>query len=104
MSQWPSYKLGSAVMLPTDTYENWTNENPVVIDQFIVVESDTGRQKIGDGVTHYNDLPYITGASALSFGQMRIDDDGFLNFDYYGELNEQEFSLDEDSGVLQVSY
>ena len=104
MSNWPSYTLRSAVKLPTDTYENWTTENPIVIDQCIVVESDTGRQKIGDGVTNYNDLPYITGATALSFGQMRIDDNGFLNFDYYGELNNQEFGIDEDTGVLQVSF
>ena len=38
-------------------------ENPLLMDGEVVYEKDTGRSKIGDGVTCWNDLPYTTSFS-----------------------------------------
>jgi hypothetical protein len=32
--------------------------NEIPLDREIVIETDTGKMKFGDGTTHYNDLPY----------------------------------------------
>lgn len=39
--------------------------NPVLLDGEIVYESDTGRHKIGDGVSSWNILPYATNAEEV---------------------------------------
>lgn len=41
-----------------DTLARWTTFNPVLADREIVLETDTGQFKIGDGTTAYLDLPY----------------------------------------------
>lgn len=41
-----------------DTAENWQNGNPVLGVGQLGIESDTGRVKWGDAVTHWNDLEY----------------------------------------------
>lgn len=41
----------------------WAAENPVLVRDELVSESDTGRFKVGDGATSYNDLPYSGGGS-----------------------------------------
>lgn len=40
------------------TLAEWTAANPVVPDDMLVLEKDTGRFKIGNGAYHYLDLPY----------------------------------------------
>ena len=37
----------------------WTQKNPLLLNGELGAESDTGLLKLGDGVTLYNDLPYI---------------------------------------------
>jgi len=39
----------------------WASRNTVLALRELGVETDTKKMKIGDGVTHWNDLPYITG-------------------------------------------
>ena len=46
-----------------NTAEYWKNTNPVLADGEPCVELDTGKLKIGNGTTAYNDLKYINGDS-----------------------------------------
>lgn len=41
-----------------DTLARWTSFNPVLADRELVLERDTGKFKIGNGVTAYLSLPY----------------------------------------------
>ena len=41
-----------------DTLARWTSFNPVLADRELVLETDTGQFKVGDGVTPYLSLPY----------------------------------------------
>ena len=50
-------------ILRKDNLENWENNNPILIDgePSYVTDGDNGRKiKIGDGVTNWNDLPYLS--------------------------------------------
>ena len=44
-----------------NTAEYWKNTNPVLADGEPCFELDTGKLKIGNGTTAYNDLKYING-------------------------------------------
>lgn len=50
---------GSVVQHKTGTSAQWTSVNPTLAKGEIGVEIDTGRIKIGDGVTAWNSLPYV---------------------------------------------
>lgn len=47
-----------------DTAANWTSVNPVLLDGEIGHEEDTTNTKFGDGVSTWNELPYISAVSA----------------------------------------
>ena len=47
-----------------DTSTNWTTNNPTPASGEPCYETDTGKLKIGDGATSYNDLEYIGGDSS----------------------------------------
>lgn len=49
------------------TLAEWASFNEVLYEGEWGYETDTGKLKIGDGVTHWNDLPYSTagGGSGL---------------------------------------
>lgn len=38
----------------------WTDKNPILVYGFEGLEIDTGKKKVGDGVTSWNSLPYAT--------------------------------------------
>lgn len=44
----------------------WVSENPILFDGESGHESDTGREKMGDGVTAWNDLPYKFGVDSVA--------------------------------------
>lgn len=46
------------LQLRGDTAANWTAANPVLAAREMALESDTGKFKIGDGVTAWNSLAY----------------------------------------------
>lgn len=46
--------------LRRDTSANWATFNPVLADGEPAIERDTGRQKLGNGVTPWNSLPYAS--------------------------------------------
>lgn len=56
MTVTPSSTIGFA--LRGDTLARWTSFNPVLADRELVLETDTDKFKIGDGVTAYLSLPY----------------------------------------------
>jgi len=60
----PSSTIGFA--LRGDTLARWTSFNPILADRELVLERDTNKFKIGDGVTAYLSLPYggIVGPAA----------------------------------------
>ena len=43
-----------------DTDANWTTQNPVLEEGEPGVNSDDYSLKLGDGITPWNDLPYVT--------------------------------------------
>lgn len=53
--------IGGAVIqlsLRGDTLANWLAFNPILNERELVIETDTRRFKIGDGLTSYSNLPY----------------------------------------------
>lgn len=52
------------ISLRYDTEANWTNANPILEkgETIIVIIGDKQKLKCGDGVTRYNDLPFIVGS------------------------------------------
>jgi hypothetical protein len=53
--------------LRRDTSQNWTTANPILADGEQGLEKDTGKLKIGDGVTRWNALSYFSVTSAVFF-------------------------------------
>lgn len=51
------------IQLRRDTAANWTTNNPTPASGEPCFETDTGKLKIGDGTTAYNDLAYQGGGS-----------------------------------------
>lgn len=48
------------------TAAQWTEENPVLYKGEPGYEDDTRAMKVGDGVTHWVDLPYVVGTQGIS--------------------------------------
>lgn len=42
---------------------DWSSSNPLLAQGEIGLELDTNRQKFGDGINYWNDLPYADGYS-----------------------------------------
>lgn len=61
------------IQLRGDTKANWLLTNPVISQREMVLETDTGKYKIGDGVAHYADLSY----HGIDGKPSRVSDDGF---------------------------
>lgn len=58
--------MGKRIQQRRDTEENWTAANPVLADGEFGWERDFNRLKIGDGVTHWLDLPYVNSSMTQS--------------------------------------
>ena len=50
--------LKTRLVLRHDTAENWTKENPVLLEGEVGVETNTSKLKIGDGTSHWETLKY----------------------------------------------
>lgn len=65
-----------------DTKANLTNTNPLLYSGELILEQDTNKIKMGDGVTLYNELPYIGGnlptGCVIPFAGTTIPDDWLL--------------------------
>lgn len=51
--------MAQKIQLRGDTLANWTEVNPILSEREMVIETDTDKVKIGNGVDHYLDLPYF---------------------------------------------
>lgn len=52
----------------------WIDNDMVIPEDVIGVEKDTGKMKIGDGVTPWSGLKYVSGGT--SFENWKIEEDG----------------------------
>jgi len=57
-------KINGIVGHRTDTADNYSNNNPILEKGELAFEVDTGRSKLGDGITAWNDLPYTAGGTS----------------------------------------
>lgn len=56
------------IILPDLTAAQLAAQNPVLKKRQLQFEGDTGKAKVGDGVTHWNELPYRIGAGTNGSG------------------------------------
>ena len=58
------------------TMEVLAEENPLLLAGELVFETDTGRSKLGDGETYWNDLPYLpyTSGNSEPMGENEINE------------------------------
>ena len=47
------------IQIRHDTAQNWASKNTVLLTGEQGYEEDTGRIKVGDGTTTWNNLPYL---------------------------------------------
>lgn len=47
------------IQLRRDEKNKWASNNPILLEGEFGYETDTGSAKIGDGKTHWNELPYF---------------------------------------------
>ena len=52
------------IQLRHDTAANWTSVNPILLEGEVGIETDTLKQKVGDGVTAWNSLAYSVDMSS----------------------------------------
>lgn len=57
------------IQLRHDVAFNWATVNPVLYEGEVGIETDTGKFKIGDGISSYQALPYSLGSTALQPSQ-----------------------------------
>jgi len=77
------------IQLRRDTAANWNSNNPILAEGEIGVELDTNRMKVGDGSTHWNDLPYTFENYYVKIGETVANADKLDNQDgsYYTNAN-----------------
>ncbi|MCG7851455.1 MAG: hypothetical protein MIO92_02930 [Methanosarcinaceae archaeon] len=51
--------LKRKIILRSDTLASWTAANPILSQNEVAVESDTGMFKFGNGLNGYSDIPYF---------------------------------------------
>ena len=52
--------IASNIQLRTDITTSWAAANPILLSGEMGIESDTGKYKVGDGASAWNDLSYFT--------------------------------------------
>lgn len=50
--------MAQQIQLRGGTAADWAAANPILAEREFVVETDTMKSKIGNGVDHWNDLEY----------------------------------------------
>lgn len=77
--------LYARVQNGSDTAENWSTNNPVLLAGEIGIETDTKLYKFGDGVTAWNDLDYAGTDAAQVQGLIDAAEDNFYAVTAEGE-------------------
>ena len=55
---WKGVTNITRIQLRHDTAANWTSVNPILLEGEVGIETDTRKQKVGDGTTAWNSLAY----------------------------------------------
>jgi len=58
--------MATRIQNRADQKLNWENGNPILAIGEFGFDIDSNALKIGDGVTHWRDLPYITNANGIT--------------------------------------
>jgi len=62
------------IQLRRDTADNWTTENPILLEGEMGYETDSRITKIGNGTDQYNSLPvWSVGTEQLQLKQFLLD-------------------------------
>lgn len=72
-------KLVASIALSQDTSLNWSSANPVVPSGVLCLETDTGKIKLGNGSTAWNDLGYKVDAVLTAAQKTLLDNAGSAN-------------------------
>lgn len=75
---------GVLIQHKTGTASQWTSVNPTLAKGEIGFETDTAKMKIGDGVTAYNNLPYLQAQAGESVGHIQYQytvENGYIALD-----------------------
>ena len=51
--------LDARIQQKADLAETWKTKDPVLLENELAIESDTGKMKLGDGTSSYLSLPYL---------------------------------------------
>jgi len=54
--------MADLIQLRRDSKANWELTNPILAEGELGIETDTRKQKVGDGISHWNNLPYMSGS------------------------------------------
>lgn len=54
------------IQLRRGTAAQWSSINPIIAEGELCVELDTSKFKIGDGIHHWNDIPYSENRNTLA--------------------------------------
>lgn len=67
-------RIVTKITIRNDTQERWLQFNPVLLKGELGAETDTGKLKMGDGITSWIDLPYMSsGDSGVVNAQTHYD-------------------------------
>jgi hypothetical protein len=55
------------IQLRRGTAAQWTQQNPILAEGELCLELDTNKFKIGDGIRHWNQLPYVDNQNKLGY-------------------------------------
>lgn len=72
--------MADKITLRGDTKANWESVNPVLSEREMVIETDTRKLKIGDGVKTYTQLRYATDGSGYKSIIAKISQSGSSTF------------------------
>lgn len=68
------FKPSGVIQLRGGTCEALRTVNPLPLSRELMIEIDTGRVKVGDGVRNWNELPYVSGAEATYSKRLTAQD------------------------------
>lgn len=78
-------KVRATIILRNDSAETWATKDPILARGEIGAEIDTGLLKLGDGLTSYNNLPYINSFYEPDGVLIKVNDNDQLTIGNYGK-------------------
>ena len=94
--------MAVVIQLRHDTAANWTAANPILAIGEFGYETDTNRNKMGDGTSHWNTLPYYGAGIQGATGPAGPHGEATVNFGALPGKNEA-FVFVSDTNILGTS-